>query len=116
VPRTRACNAFGGGRRCNESPCWWREGALKALPTKHWPPLRWFEWHRRLDAAHRAAGSRLRARRTSLGPGTSRLENDASPSEPAPLTTLRGVSELFVEEKELFPDGEDKFTATICAD
>src|SRR5258705_13573935 len=116
VLRTCACNHLcGGGRRCNESPCSRRAVALEALPAKHRPPLRWLERHRRLDAARRAFGARLRARKTSRrGPGTSR-QTGASPHGLARLTALRVVLELFVEEKELFPSGEDKFTATICA-
>ena len=103
------------GRRCNEIPCSRRAVPLEALPAKHRPPLRWLERHGRLDAARRAFGARLRSRKTSRRrPGTSR-QTGASPLGLARLTALRVVRELFLEEKELFPRGEDKFTATICA-
>jgi len=36
------------------------------------------------------------------------------PSGLAWFAPLRIVLELFVEEKELFPSGEDKFTTTVC--
>jgi hypothetical protein len=77
--------------------------------------LRWFERHRRLDAAHCAVGTRLGARKTSRRSGTCRLKTDASPIEPALLTALWVVLKLFVEEKDLFPSSEDKFTTTTCA-
>jgi hypothetical protein len=112
VLRTSACNHLCGGRRCNESPCSRRAVALEALPAKHRPPLRWLERHRRLDAARRAFGARLRARKTSRRRPRTGLQTGASPHGLARLTALRVVLELFVEEKELFPGGEDKITAT----
>ena len=90
--------------------------ALEALPAKYWPTLRWLKRHRRLDTACRAISGRLCARKTSCRrPGTI-LQTYAGPIELARPATLRGVLELLLKEKELFPSGEDKFTATICAD
>ena len=111
--RTHACNHLCGGRRCDESPCSRRAVALEALPAKHRPPLRWLERHRRLDAARRAFGARLRTRKTSRRRLGTSLQTGASPLGLARLTALRVVRELFVEKKEVFPCGEDKITATI---
>src|SRR5215469_1371375 len=97
------------GTRCR------RALALKALPAKYWPSLCRFERHSRLYAARRTFGACLRTRQTSCRRPRTRFQSGARPLGLTWFTALRVVLELLVEEKELFPGGEDKLTTTICA-
>jgi hypothetical protein len=112
---TRAPNHLCGRRCGNESTCSRRAFALETLPAEHRTALRRLERHGRFDAARRAFGARLRARKTSRSRSPTSLHAGPGPLGLTGLTALRVVLELLVEEKELFPGGEDKFTATICA-
>jgi hypothetical protein len=87
---------------------------LQALPARYGAPLCRFERHRRLYAARRTFGARLRARQTSCRRPSAWFQGRAGSLGLAWLAALRVVLELLVEEKELFPRGEDKLTTTIC--
>src|SRR5580700_7357295 len=110
---TRTRNHICGGRSSNKSTCSRRAFALETLPAEHRAPLRRLERHRSFNAARRTFGARLGARKTSRSRPRTSLQAGAGPLRLTRLTALRVVLELFVEEKELFPGCENKFTATI---
>src|ERR1700733_3730693 len=115
VLSTGSGNHLCGGRCSNESTCGRGALALEALPAKHGPPLGRLERNSCFNAARRTFGARLCTRKSSRSRPCARLEGGAGAFGLARLTAFRVVLELFVEEKELFPGGEDELTTTICA-
>jgi hypothetical protein len=108
-----ARNHVNGRRSRHQSAGSRRTLALETLSAKHRSALRRLEWHRRLDTARRAFGTRLSARQTSRSRPCTSLQADTDSLRLARLTPFRVVLELFVEEKKLFPGGEDELTTTI---
>src|ERR1700743_3515073 len=100
---TRAGHHVCRDRCSDKSTCRRHALALEALTAKHRPPLCGLERHRRLNAARRAFGARLRAPNTSRSRSRTSLQADTGSFGLTGLTALRVVLELFVEKKELFP-------------
>src|ERR1700736_6321691 len=88
------------GRRCGARAGSASPLCLKALTAEHGAALGRLEGNGRLDAALRAAGTRLRARQASRCRTAARTRSrDPGALRLAGLTALGVVLELFVEEE-----------------
>jgi len=108
------CNHVGSRRRGHKSTRRWGTLGLEALPAKHRPSLCRLKRHRRLNAACRTFRPCLCPRNTCSRRTRTCLHTGACAFRLARFAPLRIVLKLFVEEKKLFPSGENELTATIC--
>src|ERR1700736_3873454 len=97
------------GRRCGARAGSASPLCLEALTAEHGAALGRLEGNGRLDAALRAAGTRLRARQAGRCRTAARARSGANPGtlRLAGLAAFGVVLELLVKEEELFPGGED---------
>lgn len=86
---------------------------LEALPAQNRSALRRLKRHGRLDAAGGTLGSRLGSRDAGCGWSCTWTKTHASSPGLAGLAPFWVVLKLFIEEEQLFPSGEDEFTATV---